>query len=82
MIRAGQMGSAKEGFKQFLIRQEKEPKPKLSGPDIFEWGGGPPREGVGAKKFVRYVLRSPVRPNIWAGYTGIFAGISQGRMKS
>ena len=29
----------------------KEPKPKLFGPDIFGWGGGPPREGVGAKKF-------------------------------
>ena len=29
----------------------KEPKPKLFGPDIFGWGGGLPREGVGAKKF-------------------------------
>ena len=24
---------------------------KLFGPDIFGWGGGLPREGVGAKKF-------------------------------
>ena len=30
---------------------KKEPKPKLFGPDIFRWGGGLPREGVGAKKF-------------------------------
>ena len=30
---------------------KKEPKPKLFGPDIFGWGGGLPREGVGAKKF-------------------------------
>ena len=30
---------------------EKEPKPKLLSPDIFGWGGGLPREGVGAKKF-------------------------------
>ena len=30
---------------------KKEPKPKLSSPDIFWWGGGLPREGVGAKKF-------------------------------
>ena len=28
-----------------------EPKPKLFGPDIFGWGGGLPRERVGAKKF-------------------------------
>ena len=31
--------------------KKKEPKPKLFGPDIFRWGGGLPREGVGAKKF-------------------------------
>ena len=30
---------------------KKERKPKLFGPDIFRWGGGLPREGVGAKKF-------------------------------
>ena len=30
---------------------KKEPKPKLLSPDIFRWGGGLPREGVGAKKF-------------------------------
>ena len=30
---------------------KKEPKPKLFGPDIFRWGRGLPREGVGAKKF-------------------------------
>ena len=30
---------------------KKEPKPKLLSPDIFWWGGGLPREGVGAKKF-------------------------------
>ena len=28
-----------------------EHKPKLLSPDIFRWGGGLPREGVGAKKF-------------------------------
>ena len=32
--------------------KKKERKPKLFGPDIFVgWGGGLPREGVGAKKF-------------------------------
>ena len=30
---------------------KKEPKPKLFGPDIFRWGRGLPREGVGAKIF-------------------------------
>ena len=34
-----------------FFRQEKEPKPKLLGPDIFGRAGGLPRERVGAKKF-------------------------------
>ena len=38
-------------FLRFLSGKKKEPKPKLSGPDIFRWGGGLPRERVGAKKF-------------------------------
>ena len=49
------MGSAEEGVKQFfnhiLSGRKKEPKPKLLGPDIFQWGRGLPRERVGAKKF-------------------------------
>ena len=35
----------------FPSGKKKEPKPKLLGPDIFGWGGGLPREGVGAEKF-------------------------------
>ena len=31
--------------------KKKEPKPKLFGPDILQWGRGLPRERVGAKKF-------------------------------
>ena len=31
--------------------KKKEHRPKLLGPDIFWWGGGLPRERVGAKKF-------------------------------
>ena len=31
--------------------RKKEPKPKLFGPDFFQWGRGLPRERVGAKKF-------------------------------
>ena len=34
--------------------KKKEPKPKLFGPDIFQWGKGLPRERVGAKKFDKY----------------------------
>ena len=35
----------------FFSGKKKEPKPKLFGTDIFGWGGGLPREGVGAEKF-------------------------------
>ena len=31
--------------------KKKEPKPKLFGPDSFQWGRGLPCEWVGAKKF-------------------------------
>ena len=31
--------------------KKKEPKPKLFGQDIFGWGGGLPREGLGGEKF-------------------------------
>ena len=34
----------------YNLGTKKEPKPKLFGPDIFRWGRGLPREGVGAKK--------------------------------
>ena len=33
------------------LGKTKEPKPNLFVQDIFGWGGGLPREGVGAKKF-------------------------------
>ena len=33
------------------IRQEKGTRSQIFGPDIFRWGGGLPREGVGAEKF-------------------------------
>ena len=36
---------------------KREHKPKLLSPDIFRWGRGLPREGVGAKK-VRHVSRN------------------------
>ena len=38
-------------LRDFKSGTKKEPKPKLLSPDIFWWGGGLPREWVGAKKF-------------------------------
>ena len=31
--------------------RKKNPKPRLFDPEVFGWGGGLPREWVGAKKF-------------------------------
>ena len=35
----------------FVQARKKEHKPNLLSPDIFRWGRGLPRGGVGAKKF-------------------------------
>ena len=44
--------SRPSGHKESLKSgKQKEPKPKLFGPDIFRWGVSLPREGVGAKRF-------------------------------
>ena len=43
-----ELSAAKKGLDS---GKQMEPKPKLFGPDIFGWGGGLPREWVGAKKF-------------------------------
>ena len=59
---------------------KKEPKPKLLSPDIFWWGGGLPREGVGAKKF-GMSLETREIPNFF-GVSRDFAGISRKRPKS
>ena len=39
------------GENELKSGKKNEPKPKLFGPDVFGWGGGLPREGVGAEKF-------------------------------
>ena len=59
---------------------KKEPKPKLFGPDIFGWGGGLPREGVGAKKFGMSLETREIK--LFGGISRDFAGISRGRPKS
>ena len=38
-------------LKVYVQARKKEHKPKLLSLDIFRWGRGLPREGVGAKKF-------------------------------
>ena len=59
---------------------KKEPKPKLLSPDLFWWGGGLPREGVGAKKFGMSLETQGIKL-FWRDIRD-FAGISQRRPKS
>ena len=42
---------------------------RVVGPDVFGWGGGLPREGVGAKKFGRSP-ETKEGPNFLAGLDG------------
>ena len=53
-LRGRHEGVEKRRGEEHLTRDlgtKEEPEPKLFGLDIFGWGGGLPREGVGAKKF-------------------------------
>ena len=51
---------------------KREPKPKLLSPDIFWWGGGLPREGLGAKKFGMSLETQGIKlfGGILSGYPG------------
>ena len=60
--------------------KKKEHKPKLLGPDIFQWGGGLPLEGVGPKSSVR--ASKPGKSNFLGGTSRDFAGISRRCPKS
>ena len=62
------------------LGQKKEPKPKLFGPDVFRWGGGLPREGVGAKKF-GMSFESQENQTFLTGYPGILPGYPGGARK-
>ena len=44
-------GNFHQGQKRVHSGAKNEHKPKLLSPDIFRWGWGLPRQGVGAKKF-------------------------------
>ena len=50
--------------------KKKEQKPKLSGPDIFRWRGGLPREGVGSKK----PLETHRKQSFWWDVLGFLLG--------
>ena len=64
----------------FFSGTKKEPKPKLLSPDIFRWGGGLPREGVGAKKF-GMSLETQGNQTFLPGYPGILPGHPGGARK-
>ena len=51
LLRVNTIGAKIITLDNVISGTKKEPKPKLLSPDIFWWGGGLPREGVGAKKF-------------------------------
>ena len=71
-----------QGLEHLVSGKKNDPKPKhCEFPDIFGWGGGLPREGVGAKKF-GMSFEAQGKPNFLAGCPGIFGGISQGCPKS
>ena len=55
---------------------KKEPKPKLFGADIFRWGRGLSREGVGAKTSL-----GKGNQTFWAGYPGVLPGYPGGGRK-
>ena len=60
--------------------RKREPKPKLFGPDIFQWGRGLPRERVGAKKFDTSLETREIKL-FGRDIPRDFAGISRGRPK-
>ena len=60
--------------------KKKEHKPKLSSPDIFRWGGGLQREGVGAKKFGKPLEAREIKLFL-AGYPGTLLGYPGGARK-
>ena len=55
--------------------KKKEPKPNLFGPDIFGWGGGLPREGVGAKKFGMSFKTQGICQTFWRDIPGFWRDI-------
>ena len=87
---AGQRGKTRRGARKdtWVCRErgrtsgtKKENKPKLSSPDIFRWGRGLPREGMGAKKFD---MSFETRENnffLLGGISRDFAGIFESARK-
>ena len=72
-----------EGVGKVFYRKsgtKKEPKPKLLSPDIFWWGGGLPREGVGAKKFGMSLETQGIKL-FWRDIPGFCRDIPEAREK-
>ena len=61
--------------------KQKEHKLKLLGPDILQWGGGLPHEGVGAKKF-GVSLKAQGKQTFWQDILAFLPGHPWGRPKS
>ena len=73
-IEARKLSTGTGGFTNRLLSgTKKEHKPKLLSSDIFRWGRGLPREGVGAKSSI-----CPSKP----GKSNFFGGISRKCPKS
>ena len=67
----------------FWFRHEKkEHRPKLLNLDIFQWGRGLPRQGVGVKKPFGMSLETREIKLFGAGYPGILLGYPGGARKA
>ena len=78
------MGESRMYFHKIRDREtsgtKKEHGPKLLSPDIFGWGGGLPREGMGPKKF-GMSFETQGNQTFLAGYPGILPGYPGGARK-
>ena len=64
-----------------LPGKKKGHRPKLLGQDLFQWGVGLPREGVGGKK-LGISLKTHGHQTVGRDIPGFFAGVSWGHPKS
>ena len=85
-LREKQGKSGKEKSKEIqkskergIVRKEKETQTQTFRSDIFGWGGGLPRKGVGAQKFgMSFETQGK---QTFSGYPGVLAGYPRGVRK-